>query len=573
MAACKSEPASTTHSTTTGTTGTTEAPPTEAETFVPTGEYTIVYSEVDGSSTALSQAVTYLSSAMSTVYGIYPDRGDDYYRPAQGLIPGEYEILVGATNRSQSQAAFADLGVNDYVYYTESENVIVICGGSVSATVEAVEEFCKHVLGYVDNVESENQKTPITIGEKIYYRDGYADGTVTLNGAPLSEWTISVGATTGAADLADAIVTKLGAVTGERIRTVLRRNLTGEEKNLIVIGANGREHTSIGSFSGCSYRYEADKVGAVLSLVAQKNYVERLADHLFQSMTKSSLNGATDYTLSQEEYVYYAVEDKIDPWILVSETSTTLYDGVVYLEQVYRDDQNRPYRTYALLIDPDKVDFITGTSNDGYDYALDEADRQTTKQHMQAAVANGESIIAGVNTNFFNIHGDYSPIGLVIKDGVQISPATGYGFFGVTEDGKPIIDSGSNYQNYVKNGTKLVHAVSGADILVTNGDLTAKATTDSLAPRSLIGMTEDGTVIIGVIDGRQAAISNGASFARCALWMKSLGATTVLNLDGGGSTNLILRNPSTDSYTVCNSPSDGSLRKIHTSLLIALKED
>ena len=53
--------------------------------------------------------------------------------------------------------------------------------------------------------------------------------------------------------------------------------------------------------------------------------------------------------------------------------------------------------------------------------------------------------------------------------------------------------------------------------------------------------------------------------------MRSLGAVTALNLDGGGSTNLILRDPATNTYTTCNSPSDGSLRKVHTSLLIALK--
>ena len=87
------------------------------------------------------------------------------------------------------------------------------------------------------------------------------------------------------------------------------------------------------------------------------------------------------------------------------------------------------------------------------------------------------------------------------------------------------------------------------------------------------GIKEDGSIILAVIDGRQAQHSNGASLAQCAFWMKSLGAVTVLNLDGGGSSTLITRNPTTNEIITHNSPSDGSLRKVHNSLLIVLKEE
>lgn len=565
-ASCRSEPVDTSQSTSSTTAN---APPAEQKFFVPTGEYTIVYSETDGSSEDLSRAISLLSSAMSTVYGIYPLRDEDYYKPSQGLVPNAYEILIGATNRPQSQAAYADLGVNDYLYYAESEQVIVICGGSIAATVRAIEAFCESVLGYVDDTTSEQKKTPIEIGARVCHRDSYTGTAVTLNGVPLSEWTISIN--TSAADLADRIVTELGAPTGERIPTVLRRNLTGEEKNLIVIGADGRTHTAIEGLSGFSYRYEVDGTGMVLSLAEGGGYLEQLAKHLFGSMTKTTENGTTAFTLSEEEYRYYAIEELIDPWIPVSETRTELHGGVTYVEQTYRDEIGLPYHTYALLLDPNKVKFHTGTANDGYDYAPEEKDRQTTLDHMQAAVAGGENIIAAINTNFFNINTNYAPIGLVIKDGVKISPATAYGFFAVTEEGEVIIDKGDNYPSYEKNGVKLDMAVSGSVILLSNGRLTDKASTKDVHPRSLIGIAEDGTVIIGVIDGRQPTHSNGASLARCALWMQSLGAKTVLNLDGGGSSNLILRDPSDNAYTVCNSPSDGSLRKLHTSLLVELK--
>lgn len=574
MAACKGEPADTTQSITTDTTGTTDVPPAEDKTFVPTGEYTVVYSEVEGSSTALSQAMSYLSSAMTTVYGICPDRDDDYYRPSQGLIPNEYEILVGATNRPQSQAAFADLGVNDYTYFAESENVIVICGGSVSATVEAIEEFCREVLGYVDDVSSENKKTPIAIGDKVCHRASYPSSSVTLNGSPLSEWTMIIGATTASADIADMVSELICSYTGERISTVLSRHATGEEKNVIAIGLSGREFSHPSSIKGYHIHSQADEIGTVLSLVASKSHIKAMIDKLAEELSVSTKNGSTSITLDAVDHLYFSVEEEITEWNPASEHREELYDGVTYLEQVFYDDKGLPYRTYALILDPEKVNFITGTANGGYDCALETANRQTTQQHMQAAVAKGENIIAGINTNFFNIHSDYSPLGIVVKDGVEIAPASSsYDFFGITEDGEIIIDSGSRYHIYVNSGKKFVHAVSGSKIILDKGYITEQATIDNVHPRSLVGITEDGKIIIAAIDGRQTNHSNGATLARCALWMRSLGAVTALNLDGGGSTNLILRDPATNAYTTCNSPSDGTLRKIHTSLLVKLKEN
>jgi len=59
-------------------------------------------------------------------------------------------------------------------------------------------------------------------------------------------------------------------------------------------------------------------------------------------------------------------------------------------------------------------------------------------------------------------------------------------------------------------------------------------------PRTLAGVTADGTLLFVTVDGRQPGWSVGASFEESALIMQSLGATEAVNLDGGGSTAMAI---------------------------------
>ena len=54
-------------------------------------------------------------------------------------------------------------------------------------------------------------------------------------------------------------------------------------------------------------------------------------------------------------------------------------------------------------------------------------------------------------------------------------------------------------------------------------------------PRTAIGVTAEGKIILAVIYGRQAGREGGASITEIAQLMKSYGAVEAMNLDGGGS--------------------------------------
>ncbi len=80
-------------------------------------------------------------------------------------------------------------------------------------------------------------------------------------------------------------------------------------------------------------------------------------------------------------------------------------------------------------------------------------------------------------------------------------------------------------------------------------------------PRTAVGYTADGEVLLLVVDGRQAA-SRGASLIELAEILLDLGAVEAVNLDGGGSSTMVV------GETLVNRPSDGSERAVASALLL-----
>ncbi len=81
------------------------------------------------------------------------------------------------------------------------------------------------------------------------------------------------------------------------------------------------------------------------------------------------------------------------------------------------------------------------------------------------------------------------------------------------------------------------------------------------APRTAVGRTTDGKIINLVVDGRQAH-SKGVTLPTLAKILLDLGCTEAINLDGGGSSFLMIGN------SVINKPSDGNTRSIPSVVAI-----
>lgn len=85
------------------------------------------------------------------------------------------------------------------------------------------------------------------------------------------------------------------------------------------------------------------------------------------------------------------------------------------------------------------------------------------------------------------------------------------------------------------------HIISGGPYLVKNNEVFVDMTAQKLGaiggrnPRSAIGYTADNNFIFVAVDGREGS-SVGMTLMELANFMKSIGCTNAMNLDGGGST-------------------------------------
>ena len=82
------------------------------------------------------------------------------------------------------------------------------------------------------------------------------------------------------------------------------------------------------------------------------------------------------------------------------------------------------------------------------------------------------------------------------------------------------------------------------------------------APRSAVGQTADGRIVLVAVDGRQPGYSVGLTSFELAQALVRLGAVTGMGLDSGGSTTMAF------DGTLLNRPSDGRERSISTAVML-----
>lgn len=118
--------------------------------------------------------------------------------------------------------------------------------------------------------------------------------------------------------------------------------------------------------------------------------------------------------------------------------------------------------------------------------------------------------------------------------------------------------------------SNMSHVVGGGPYLIRKGHIiidevregfTSSSGVLLAAPRTAIGMTKPGRLIWLTADGRQKN-SVGMNLHELASLMKDIGVVEAINMDGGGSTTMVL------DGSIVNSPSGRGLRAVSTALLL-----
>jgi hypothetical protein len=237
------------------------------------------------------------------------------------------------------------------------------------------------------------------------------------------------------------------------------------------------------------------------------------------------------------------------------EIKQELYEGVVYRRKVHTEP--RLWIAHIITIDlhTDGISFLVTPPDDKKsDTPLN---ARTTSAflrdyNLQIAV-NGSEFTPWHSNSLFDYYphaGDpVAPIGFAASRGNKYA-----------EGNRPILYiSKDNVAQFNQPRGKIYNAVSGSHMLIVEGEPIEGLDSETPAPRTAIGVDfgPDRLVIV-VVDGRQPFYSEGATLTQLADLMIDYGVYTAMNMDGGGSSTLVIENEN-GKAEVLNSPIDSHI--------------
>ena len=198
----------------------------------------------------------------------------------------------------------------------------------------------------------------------------------------------------------------------------------------------------------------------------------------------------------------------------------------------------------------------------------------------------GYNIVGGMNTDLY--YSSYSPRVLVYNGkwigNAHENVATGGAVLNATSsilyvfkdaEGNISCDvkaySKTDVDKYLADGT-LLHAVGVSfGMVVKDGELVIKTEerTSDPAARSMVGVKEDGTLVICMNDGRGANNSVGLCNYEEGEVMLALGCKWAASCDGGGSSTFISKRVGEETFEMRSVPCDGAQRPTAHGIFVA----
>lgn len=265
-------------------------------------------------------------------------------------------------------------------------------------------------------------------------------------------------------------------------------------------------------------------------------------------------------------YTYVPNKDKV----------TKVADGVNYIEKTYIADSGVEVIAQVLILefDADAHFEVYGPeyhTADNCPYAkecgnmhISNSAKKTTRALAGDMKSAGKDVLAAINADFFMLSaGCNTPWGMQIVDGVVYREAhkaykldtenktvldevshLGKNWMGVTKDGTVVSGGVSEYTNKYKGN--IAYGTGGSYFLIQNGSYKKMSGSSVGDARTAIGYSAKGDIVLLVIDGndKNNAEYPGANYADVTQVFMDLDMeiTNVLMLDGGGSSNMVIKN-------------------------------
>lgn len=248
------------------------------------------------------------------------------------------------------------------------------------------------------------------------------------------------------------------------------------------------------------------------------------------------------YTLSNN-YVSEGKQNTNTSDIIIDNEDDGNYESI-YEEQILkRDPDNNLYKVIPIdengykgylvaIYDPSRVSLaVSSRAERGGQQLPDMANENDAKVAINASGLYNTSSIAIKAT------------GTVIKDGkiYSVGGGTGWGggLIGFNNDNVLVLTR-ENASVAIENGMR--DAVEFGPFLIVNGEASTVVGNGGygVAPRTAIGQRKDGIVLFLVIDGRNPGYSVGIDMAGMINIFKRYKAHNAANLDGGGSSTLVI---------------------------------
>lgn len=206
------------------------------------------------------------------------------------------------------------------------------------------------------------------------------------------------------------------------------------------------------------------------------------------------------------------------------------------------------------------------------------------KETSKMAAENGA--LAAINGSFFKFNynyntEDYNSVDYIRKNGKNLAPNT------IVNKQRSMHQLGAlafyNKELYIIKADEIKEwekYIQAQDVLTTGPILRVGGVDEKLSgssfyttrhPRTAIAKKGDGTIMLVTIDGRNEK-SNGVSIKELQSILRWMGASDIINLDGGGSTTMYIEGYSDNG--VVNHPTDNKLfdnkgeRKVANAILL-----